>query len=117
MVQYLNALVSYQDDVKIIQDNYRNQMDLYQVQADVYKSEMIKYQEDRAKYEVARISAVNTAEGIINGTSETYSWAFVNKKDPAIYLPWLFQTWIAQLVIVAVYFVIILILIKRKDVK
>lgn len=117
MVQYLNALVSYQDDVKVIQDNYRNQVDLYQVQADVYKSEMTKYQEDRAKYEVARISAVNTAEGVINGTSETYSWAFVNKKDPAVYLPWLFQTWFAQLVIVAVYIVIMLILIKRKDVQ
>ena len=117
MVQYLNALVSYQDNVKIIQDNYRNEMDLYQVMADVYKSQMTKYQEDRAKYEVARISAVNTAEGVINGTSASYSWAFVNKKDPAIYYPWLFQTWIAQLVIVAVYIVAMLILIKRKDVQ
>ena len=67
MAQYLNALVSYQDDVKNIQDNYRNQMDLYQVMADVYKSQMTKYQEDLAKYDVARISAVNTAEGTIQG--------------------------------------------------
>jgi ABC transport system ATP-binding/permease protein len=117
MVQYLNALVSYQDNVKNIQDNYRNEMDLYQVMADVYKSEITKYQEDRAKYEVARISAVNTAEGNISSISDSYSWAFVNKKDPLIYFPWLFKTWIAQLLIVAVYFVVILILIKRKDVK
>ena len=117
MVQYLNALVSYQDDVKNIQDNYRNQMDLYQVMVDVYKSQITKYQEDLAKYDVARISAVSTAEGNIQGISESYSWAYVNKKDPLIYYPWLFQTWFAQLVIVAVYFVVILILIKRKDVK
>lgn len=117
MVQYLNALVSYQDDVKIIQDSYRNEMDLFQVQADVYKSQMTKYQEDRAKYEVARISAVNTAEGTINGISTSYNWAFVNKKDPAIYLPWLFNTWFAQIVIVVVYILAMLILIKRKDVK
>ena len=117
MVQYLNALVAYQDDVKIIQDNYRNQMDLYQVMADVYKSRMTKYQEDLAKYQVARISAVGAAEGVIQGTSDQMGWAFVNKKDPAIYFPWLLKTWIAHLEIVAVYFVVILILIKRKDVK
>jgi hypothetical protein len=117
MAQYINALVSYQDNVKNIQDNYQNQIDLYQVQADVYKSEITKYQEDLAKYDVARISAVNTAEGNIQGTSASYSWAFVNKKDPKIYFPWLFKTWFAQIEIVAVYFVAILFLIKRKDVK
>jgi ABC transport system ATP-binding/permease protein len=117
MAEYLNALVSYQNNVKNIQDNYQNQMDLYQVMADVYKNQITKYQEDLAKYDVARISAVNTAEGTIQGTADSFSWAFVNKSDPKIYFPWLFQTWIAQLVIVAVYFVAILFLIKRKDVK
>ncbi len=117
MAQYINALVSYQDSVKNIQDNYKNQIDLYQVQADVYKSQITKYQEDLAKYDVARISAVNTAEGTIQGISDSYSWAFVNKKDPKIYFPWLFKTWFAQIEIVAVYFVAILYLIKRKDVK
>jgi ABC-type multidrug transport system ATPase subunit/pSer/pThr/pTyr-binding forkhead associated (FHA) protein len=117
MVQYLNALDSYQKDVKRIQDNYRNQMTLYQVQADIYKNKMVKYQEDLAKYEVARISTVNTAEGNIKGVTESYGWAFVNKSDPKIYFPWLFRTWIAQLEIVAVYYIVILILIKRKDVK
>jgi hypothetical protein len=117
MAQYLNALVSYQNDVKNIQDNYQNQMDLYQVMADVYKSQITKYQEDLAKYDVARISAVNTAEGTIQGISDSYSWAFVNKNDPKIYFPWLFKTWLAQVEIVAVYFLVILYLIKRKDVK
>jgi ABC-type multidrug transport system ATPase subunit len=117
MVQYLNALIAYQDDVKNIQDNYRNQMDLYQIMADVYKSQMTKYQEDLATYYVARISAVSTAEGIIKGMTDKYGWAYVNKKDPKIYFPWLFKTWISQVEIVAVYFVITLVLIKRKDVK
>jgi ABC-type multidrug transport system ATPase subunit len=116
-VQYLNSLVSYQDQVQNIQDNYRNQMDLYQVMADVYKSEMTKYQEDMATYNVARISAVNTAEGNIQAMADHYGWAFVDKKNASIYIPWLLQTWVAQLEIVAAYFVIILILIKRKDVK
>jgi hypothetical protein len=117
MAQYLNALVSYQDDVKNIQDNYRNQMDLYKTMADVYKSEMSKYQYDLATYTVARVSAVKAAEGIIKSVTDKIGWAFVNKKDPAIYFPWLFKTWLAQVEIVAVYLVIILILVKRKDTK
>jgi ABC-type multidrug transport system ATPase subunit/pSer/pThr/pTyr-binding forkhead associated (FHA) protein len=117
MVQYLNALIAYQDDVKNIQDNYRNQMDLYQTMADVYKSQMVKYQNDLATYTVARVSAVKAAEGIIKGVTDKIGWAFVNEKDPKIYFPWLFNTWISQVELVAVYLVIILILIKRKDVK
>jgi hypothetical protein len=84
--------------------------------ADVYKSQMVKYQEDLATYTVARVSAVKAAEGIINGINNKLGWAFVDKKNPAIYYPWLFNTWVAQIVIVAVYFVIILASIKRKDV-
>ena len=85
--------------------------------ADVYKSQMVKYQEDLATYTVARVSAVKAAEGIIKGIKDKNGWAFVNKKDPSIYFPWLFNTWFAQVVIVAVYLVIILFLIKRKDIK
>ena len=116
MVQYLNALVAYQDDVKNIQDNYRNQMNLYKTMADVYKSEMVKYQTDLTTYTVARVGAVKAAEGMITGINNKLGWAFVNKKDPKIYFPWLFTTWFAQFEIAAVYFVVILILIKRKDV-
>jgi hypothetical protein len=117
MAQYLNALSSYQNDVKDIQDAYRNQMDLYKSQADVYSSEMSKYQEDIARYNIARVSAVKGAEGIMSAVTDQYGWAWVNKKDPSLYFPWLLQSWFAQLEIVAVYFVIILWLIKRKDVK
>ncbi len=117
MAQYLNSLSSYQNDVKDIQGAYRNQMDLYKSQGDVYSSQMAKYQEDIARYNIARVSAVKGAEGIMSAVTEQYGWAWVNKKDPKIYIPWLIETWVAQLVIVAVYFAIILWLIKRKDVK
>jgi hypothetical protein len=92
-------------------------MDLYQAMADVYKSQMVKYQKDLATYTVARVSAVKSAEGIINGIMEKNGWAYVNKKDPNIFIPWLINTWFAQVVIVTVYFLIILVLIKRKDIK
>jgi ABC-type multidrug transport system ATPase subunit/pSer/pThr/pTyr-binding forkhead associated (FHA) protein len=117
MVQYLNALSDYQNNVKAIQENFRNEMDLYQVMADVYKGQMSKYLEELARYNISRVSAVKGAEGIIEIVTEKYGWAWVNKDDPNIFRPWLFRSWFAQLEIVMVYFVMILVLIKRKDVK
>jgi hypothetical protein len=113
----LNSLSSYQDEVKAIQENYRNEMTLYQVQAEVYKGEMAKYGEDLARYNITRVSAVKGGEGTIESVNEKYDWAWVNKDDPKEYFPWLLKAWFSQLEIVAVYFVIILIFIKRKDVK
>jgi len=117
MAEYLNSLSSYQNDVKDIQDSFRNQMDLYRSQTDVFSSEMTKYQEDIARYNISRVSAVKGAEGIMSAVTVQYGWAWVDKDDPSIYFPWLLNTWFAQLKIVAAYFVVILWLIKRKDVK
>jgi hypothetical protein len=117
MAQYLNALSSYQNLTKDIQDAYRNQIDLYRSQSDVYQSQMEKYQEDIARYNISRVSAVKGAEGIMGSVTTQYGWAWVDKDDPAIYFPWLVNTWFAQSKIVLAYFVIVLWLIKRKDVK
>jgi hypothetical protein len=117
MVQYLNALSAYQDNVKAIQGNYRNEMNLYQAMSDVYAGEMSKYQEDIARYNISRVSAVKGGEGIIEIVTEKYGWAWVNKNDPKIFIPWLLKDWLSQIEIVIVYLGIILFLIKRKDVK
>ncbi len=117
MVQYLNALNDYQNNVRAIQENYRNEMELYQVMGDVYQGEMSTYLEELATYNISRISAVKAGEAVIGGTTDQYGWAWVNKKDPGIFATWLFNTWFPQIEIVVVYFVIILILIKRKDVR
>jgi ABC-type multidrug transport system ATPase subunit/pSer/pThr/pTyr-binding forkhead associated (FHA) protein len=117
MAQYMNALVAYQDQVKLIQDAYRNEMDLFQVQADVYTGQMRVYQEELATYKIIRFSAVKGAEATIQKTAEKFGWTWVDKSDPLIYYPWLIKTWVANLLICLIYFVIMLILIKRKDVK
>jgi hypothetical protein len=115
VVEYLNSLKKYQDDVTKVQNNYRNQMDIYQTMAVIYQNHMIQYQEDLAKYTVARVSAVSGAEGVIDSVVGRWSWAFVNKRDPKAYIPWLEEVWAAQVVLVFVYFFIILILMKYKD--
>lgn len=117
MVQYLNALSAYQDTAKAIQENYRNEMDLYQVMADVYESQMTAYLEDLAIYNISRVSAVRGGEGIIGSVTDKYGWAWVDKDNPDIYRPWLFKVWFSQVEIMVVYFLLILFLIKRKDIK
>jgi ABC-type multidrug transport system ATPase subunit len=115
MVQYLNALQAYQDEVTLIQDQFRNEMKLYEAQADVYKAQMEDYQKARLTYESARNSAVASAEGLIENVTKEFGWAFINKEDSDTFWSWLVKTWTAQSIIIGVYFVLILLVIKRKD--
>jgi ABC-type multidrug transport system ATPase subunit len=117
VAQFLNELEDYMDEVEQIQTGYKNDMTLYQAQADIYQEEMLGYQKELAKYELARNSAVQAAQGMIESMKEQYGWAWVNKHDPAVYRTWLTRAWVAQLIIMFVYFIFILLLIKRKDVK
>jgi ABC-type multidrug transport system ATPase subunit len=117
LVQYLNALSSYQENVKTIQDNFRNETNLYKAMSDIYQGQMTKFQEDVARYNIERVSAVKIGEGIIDTVTAQYGWAWVDKRNPKAYSVWLFEVWIAQVGIVAAYLFVILFLIKRKDVK
>jgi energy-coupling factor transporter ATP-binding protein EcfA2 len=115
MVKYLNALQAYQDEVALIQDEYKNQMTLYEAQADVYQAEMEEYQKDLLEYETARNSAVEHAEGVINGVKEEFGWGWVDKSDAVGYRAWLIEVWGSQGILIAVFIAVILFLIKRKD--
>ncbi|MCU0489046.1 MAG: FHA domain-containing protein [Anaerolineales bacterium] len=115
MVQYMNSLEAYQKEVDEIQTSYKNAMKLYESQAEVYESQMADYQEAKLEYEGARAEAVNSAEGLIENVKKEIGWAFVNKNDPKVYWPWLISTWGAQSIIILVYFILILVIFKRKD--
>ena len=117
LVQYFDTLQAYMNDVEIIQNEYKNQMQLYEAEADVYQAEMLAYQEDKAKWDISRNSAVQAAESTIESVGEEFGWAWVNKEDQSVYQSWLVTVWFAQVVIIFVYFIIILFLVKRKDVK
>jgi len=115
VVQYLNDLQAYQDQVNDIQDEYKNQMALYEAQAEVYKAEMEEYQKAVLRYETARNSAVERAEGLIESITEEFGWAWINKEDPEIFNAWLIKAWGSQLILVGAFVIAILFLIKRKD--
>jgi len=115
MVQYMNALNSYQEEVELIQDQFRSQMDLYRSQADVYTAQVKDYQAAKVTYDAARNTAVGSAEALIQGNVDTMGWAFVNVRDLSNLITWISKTWLAQLIIIGIYFIIILALFKRKD--
>jgi ABC-type multidrug transport system ATPase subunit/pSer/pThr/pTyr-binding forkhead associated (FHA) protein len=115
MVQYMNALSSYQDEVKLLQDQFRSEMDLYRSQADLYTANMKDYQAAKVVYEATRDTAVRSAETLIEANIEVMGWTFVNTRDNKTLIPWVTQTWIAQLIIIGVYLMLILLFIKRKD--
>ena len=115
MVQYMNALQSYQDDVKVIQDQYRSKIDLYRSQADLYTAQVKDYQIARIAYNSARTKAISSAEAMIKTTVDKIGWAFVDHRIMETLIPWIIKTWTAQLIIIGVYFALILFFIKRKD--
>ena len=115
MVQYMNALGSYQDEVQLLQDQFRSEMDLYRSQADVYTAQVKDFQVEKVAYEAARTKAVGSAEALIQANVETMGWAFVDVRDTNNLLTWITKTWLAQLIIIGVYFVLILFFMKRKD--
>ena len=115
MVQYMNALQSYQDDVKAIQDQFRSEMNLYRSQADLYTAQMKDYQTEKISYNAARSTAVSSAEALIKASIEKMGWAFVDIRDIKTLTTFITKTWTAQLIIICVYFVLILVFIKRKD--
>ena len=117
VAQFLNTLQTYMDDVEQIQTGYKNEMTKYEAVANVYQEEMIAYQKEKARYDIARNSAVQAAQGMIQSMNKEFGWAWVNKHDKDIYRTWLSRAWIAQGIIMLVYFILILLLIKRKDVK
>jgi hypothetical protein len=116
-LQFVNALIAFQQTAQGIQDDFRNQLGLYEAQTVIFRAQMETYLEALTRYNIARIARVGAAEQTIATTRARFSWAFVDKENPAVYRPWLFSTWLAPVVIMLVYFVLILILMKRKDVK
>lgn len=116
MTQFMNALGAYQEDVNQIQELYKGEMSIYEAEADIYQAEMESYQKDYTAWEVARTSAVGGAEGLIESITDEFGWAWVNKEDPLDFWPWMITAWVSQLTIISLFIVLIVILIKRKDV-
>jgi hypothetical protein len=115
MAEYFEELEAWEEEATRIQDNYRAEVNAYRAEADVFQAEMVAYQSALADWQVARASAVQPAEALVDQIHRDMGWTFVNKENTSAYVAKVAGTWIAQGVIISILFVAILILQKRKD--
>jgi len=115
MNAYLQALKAQQATVQQLQSDYQAKIDAYQKLVDQYQKDALAYQEKLGKWEIARNGAVGLAEGIIRRFLEHFDWAIVDKQDTALYTETIIKTWLAQGIIILVFFVLTLVSMKMKD--
>ena len=115
VADYLTNLSQYQGNVEKIQNDYKTELENYQSRARVYQAEAIAYQQERAKYEIARNAAVGKAEGLIGQFQKDFAWTFADKSDRGAFLAAVASTWLAQAIIIGLFFAGTLVLMWRKD--
>jgi hypothetical protein len=116
MADFFTALKAWEAQANQIQAGYKSQIEAYQAQSEVYKNEVIAYQTKLAEWQIAQASAVTPAETVVDQFYKNFPWVYVDKEDRAVYWAKITKTWVVQSVIVAILFVAILFLQKRKDV-
>jgi ABC-type multidrug transport system ATPase subunit len=115
VADYLDSLQDYQTLVKQIQADAEGEFAAYEAEIEVYQAQVISYQEELVNWQIIREAAALPAEGLIGTFVDDFRWTFVDKDDPQKFWPFIYRTWIAQIVIISVLFFAILILQKRKD--
>jgi len=115
MADFFVKLQDWEAQASRIQEEYKKQIEAYQAQSEVYKSQVITYQQDLINWQIAQASAVTPAESTVNVFYTGIGWSFVDKENPAAYLAKIIHTWLVQLGIITILFVVILFLQKRKD--
>jgi hypothetical protein len=119
---FANELQAYQDEVDRINEAYTAQTDIFQAELDVYEAELEAYQERQVSYQeelqrwgASRQAAVLPAEALIRQFEPGFGWTYVNREDTAAFWRMLVTTWVAQGIIIAILFIAIMFLMKRKD--
>ncbi|MEK6222838.1 MAG: ABC transporter permease, partial [Chloroflexota bacterium] len=116
VAEYLAALQVYQAEVEQIQTDAKAAFATYEAQIVVYQAEAVAFQEALIRRQAAIASSVQPVEGSLFVIERDFGWAFVDKDNPALFWPFLFKTWAAQVGIMIILFTGILYLQKRKDV-
>ena len=115
MNAYLQAMKDYQASTQKIQAEYETQVAAYQVKADQYQKDILAYQQEFGEWEVARKSAIGTAEQLIERFMENFDWSIVDKSNKSEYMKSIVKCWLAQITISCVLLSWILLRFKLKD--
>lgn len=120
--EYREKLLAWQEEAQAIQDGYRAEVEVYRAELQVFEAEVGAYQErfagrerERVEWQIAQEASILPAESIIRQFYGGFGWTFVDKNNPDVYPRTIYETWVAQSIIIAVLFGLILLLQKRKD--
>ncbi len=94
---------------------FEAEMDLYQAQREAYELRRAEVAQIGLQRQVAIEASVLPAEELIRQFYPGFGWTYVDKTDSAAYRSMLIQTWAAQGVIILILFILIVLLLKRKD--
>ena len=111
------------EEVDRINEAYRAELAVYEEELKQFREDVDVYQEcvvtaetNQANYRIAIESSILPAEELIRQFYPGFGWTYVDKDDTAAYRGMILQTWAAQLIIIFILFVLIMLLLKRKDV-
>jgi hypothetical protein len=122
MAKWREDVLAWEAESTAIQDDYEAQLEQYRAAVEQYKIQLADYQ-DRAvaaqqgdvERRIAVEASILPAEELIRQFYPGFGWTFVDKNDTAAYRNMILKTWAAQLVIIFILFVLIMLLLKRKD--
>jgi len=92
------------------------EFDLYQAQREDYEIRRAEAAQGGIQRQLTVETSVLPAEELIRQFYPGFGWSYVDKYNTAAYRNMILKTWAAQLVIILILFVLIVILLKRKDV-
>ena len=123
MAKWREDVLKWEEESTAIQNAYEAQLELFRGETEQYKADLASYQEravDSQQGSVERRIAVEgsvlPAEELIRQFYPGFGWTFVDKNNTAAYRNMILKTWASQLVIIFILFVLMMFLLKRKDV-
>lgn len=114
---YLDDLETYNQEVERRFEEFERELQEFEEAQDDYRDELEGYQEELEELESDRLSAIGSAESTIELYYDDYSWTFVDQSDRQAYLGMLLKTWGAQLALIAIGFLGVFLLQRRRDVR
>jgi ABC-type multidrug transport system ATPase subunit len=122
MAKWREDVLAWEEEAQKIEDSYRAELAVYEEELQQFRSDAQEYQacivnaeSAQVEYRIAVEAAVLPAEELIRQFYPGFGWTYVDKEDTSAYRSMIITTWIAQLVIILILFVLIMFLLKRKD--
>lgn len=112
---YLQELKQHQAKVAEIQTEYEGRVQAYQTRVEEYQGAMVTYQQDLADWQIKRTQAIGQAEAMLARFERIFGWSTVDKEDEGKFSGMLVKTWMAQLIIISILFMLIIIMMRTKD--